>query len=376
MASTSPWKHDARGRPIAWRVYWRTPDGKKRSKVFDSKRDADLYAANAEVSKSKGNDFDPRKGRQRFRDYAQQWADAADWKPSTRRDWPKFLNRLEPHIGGLRLADIDRNALERTRAALTASGLARSTVEATMRRAMAVMRYAYANGVIGRDPTVGVKAAPKQRADDPTGKVGPDNVPTREEALAILNAAPSKYRAAVALGLAGLRIGEVLGMEWDRVNLATRQVTIDRQSDGWTISTPKNERTRTITVPELVATELRRHRRDYASDRWLFPGGGIEGTMHRASFYKAAWQPALKAAGMPGRFKFHSLRHFAASSLLAAGVPLPAVAGQLGDVVETVSKVYSHWLRDDAAIPADALDRVLAPSIIGTGTSVAPVLSV
>jgi integrase len=59
---------------------------------------------------------------------------------------------------------------------------------------------------------------------------------------------------------------------------------------------------------------------------------------------------------------FHGLRHFAASSMLAEGVPVPAVAGHLGDTVETISRVYAHWLRDDRDVPADALDLLLAPN--------------
>ena len=62
------------------------------------------------------------------------------------------------------------------------------------------------------------------------------------------------------------------------------------------------------------------------------------------------------------RFVFHSLRHFCASSLLAEGAPLAAVAGHLGDTVETVSRTYIHWLRDDRHVPAKVLDRVLASS--------------
>jgi hypothetical protein len=49
--------------------------------------------------------------------------------------------------------------------------------------------------------------------------------------------------------------------------------------------------------------------------------------------------------------------------MLADGAPLTAVAGHLGDTVETISKVYLHWLRDDRHVPAIVLDRLLAPSI-------------
>ena len=83
--------------------------------------------------------------------------------------------------------------------------------------------------------------------------------------------------------------------------------------------------------------------------------------MRRDQFYASAWKPALESAGLAGRFTFHALRHFCASTLLAEGAPLTAVAGHLGDTVETVSRTYVHWLRDDREVPADVLDRVLAP---------------
>ena len=79
-------------------------------------------------------------------------------------------------------------------------------------------------------------------------------------------------------------------------------------------------------------------------------------------FYASAWRPALKAAGLEGRFVFHSLRHFCASSMLAEGAPITAVAGHLGDTVETVTKTYAHWLRDDRDVPASVLDRLLMPA--------------
>jgi integrase len=59
-----------------------------------------------------------------------------------------------------------------------------------------------------------------------------------------------------------------------------------------------------------------------------------------------------------GRYTFHALRHFCASTLPADGTPIAAVAGQLGDTAETLSRTYAHWLRDDWDVPADVLDRV------------------
>lgn len=225
-----------------------------------------------------------------------------------------------------------------------------------------IMRAAYAGGRISRDPTRGLKA-PKIRAGENNGKVGPDQVPTRAEALAILDAAPRPFRAAIALGIAGLRIGEVLGMSADRIDLEHRKVTVDRQlqlvGGELVLTTPKAEKKRIIVVPGLVVMELRRHLRDHQAESFLFRGG--RGALLRRDYlYDSGWKPALRGAGLPAdRFVFHSLRHFCASTLLAEGAPLTAVAGHLGDTVETVSRTYVHWLRDDRDVPAAVLDRVL-----------------
>ena len=64
---------------------------------------------------------------------------------------------------------------------------------------------------------------------------------------------------------------------------------------------------------------------------------------------------------------FHSLRHWCASTLLAAGAPVPAVAGYLGDVPETVMRTYAHWLRDDRSLAATLLDQTFAAHELGGG---------
>jgi hypothetical protein len=46
-------------------------------------------------------------------------------------------------------------------------------------------------------------------------------------------------------------------------------------------------------------------------------------------------------------------------SMLTEGVNPMAVAGHLGDTLETLQRVYSHWMRDDRDVPADARDRIL-----------------
>ena len=63
------------------------------------------------------------------------------------------------------------------------------------------------------DPTVGTKS--RRRRGERPGKVGPLDVPTRDEVVSILEATPDRYRAGVALGASGLRVGEMLGLTAD-----------------------------------------------------------------------------------------------------------------------------------------------------------------
>jgi integrase len=347
----------------SWRARWREyPGGPQKARHFSRRVDAERFLDAIRGDLVRGAYVDPEAGRQTFADFAGEWAAAQDWKGTSRESWPYVRARLMPSLGDLPLSSIDRLTLQNMQREL-AGRYARSTVVLTMSYAKSILRAAHANGRIGRDPTLGLRSL-RVRAGERDGRVGPDQVPTRSEAGAILAATPERYRAATALGLAGLRIGEVLGLTADRLDLTQRQVTIDQQLqvlDGVPVlTTPKAEKARTIVVPGVVSLEIRRHLRDHQGNGLLFRDRQGR-PMRRQEFYSQVWRRSLRDAGLaPDRFVFHSLRHFCASTLLAEGAPLTAVAGHLGDTVETVSRTYVHWLRDDRTVPADVLDRVLA----------------
>lgn len=50
-----------------------------------------------------------------------------------------------------------------------------------------------------------------------------------------------------------------------------------------------------------------------------------------------------------------------------------AVAGHLGDTLETLQRVYAHWMRDDCDVPAEALDRILLVESAGSSRTAAAV---
>jgi integrase len=344
-----------------WRARYRDSAGREHAKHFERKADATNWLSTMTASIVSGNYIDPRAGRETFHDFGTAWAAAQDWKETTREGVPRAIARVEAVLPKqATLGSIDQLTIKRARIEL-AKAYAPKTVTLSMSYLLAIMRAAYATGRIGRDPTIGSRS--RRRRGDDADRVSADDVPTRAEVAAIWNAAPLRYRAAIALGAAGLRVGEVIGLTVDRIDVDDRTVTVDRQlqriGNEMAFTTPKGEKARTIKVPSAVALELRRHIREHQGDGLLFRGGrGAE--MRRDYFYASAWRPALIAAGLAeDAFVFHSLRHFCASSMLAEGVNPMAVAGHLGDTLETLQRVYAHWMRDDRDVPADALERIL-----------------
>ena len=54
---------------------------------------------------------------------------------------------------------------------------------------------------------------------------------------------------------------------------------------------------------------------------------------------------AIKASGVKP-IRIHDLRHSHVSNLIAAGVPVPAVAQRIGDNIQQVEKTYAHMMPD------------------------------
>lgn len=353
-----------------WQARYRDDQGRQRKRTFDTARDARAFLDDTRSAVRTRRYIDPAAGRETFASFAERWAAGQDWKESTRESFGAHLKRLATHLGGMQLDQVDELVLRNLRAALL-ERYAVNTATITLHYAVTIMRSAHRSGRVVRDSTTSI-TPPKRRGGDESGVVTADAVPTRDEVIALIGAAPSAYRAAIVLGACGLRIGEVLGATTSRLDLEAGALLVDRQlqrvGGELRFTAPKREKRRTVALPSWARIELRRHLREHGpfwpldgpGDDGLLFRGGRDAAMRRDQFYDAAWRPALTAAGLDGCYRFHSLRHWCASSLLAEGAPITAVAGHLGDTVETVSRTYAHWLRDDRDVPAMVLDRLLA----------------
>ena len=218
-----------------------------------------------------------------------------------------------------------------------------------MSQTKSVLKAAYSSGRIGRDPTLGL-VMPKVRAGQPDGRVPPDHVPHPGRGPHCSPRHSRPLSGCVALGVTGLRIGEVLAVTADRLDLERRRLVVDCQLPRIAVENRRSprrkpEKIRTLVLPGQWALELQRHLRDDQGGGVLFRGA--RGAMMRRDRSTPAWRPALVGAGLvrrPLRVPFSS--PFRGDN----------DAGRRGSdhgrrrpprgSVETVQRGYAHWLLD------------------------------
>ncbi len=126
----------------------------------------------------------------------------------------------------------------------------------------------------------------------------------------------------------GMRRGELLGLRWQDVDLERRVAVLHNTKNGDRRSVP--------IVPE-VAELLREHGKVRKLDNDLVFASKGRGPVWPDKY----WYRALDAAKIKD-FRFHDLRHTAASYLAMSGATVPELAAVLGHRTLQMVKRYAH----------------------------------
>lgn len=266
---------------------------------------------------------------------------------------------LNPQVGGLSLARLAVADVNRCYAALSKAGVGAGTVKSCNEVFASCLEHAVREGVI--------PAAPTRSAVKPKLRRKPVEVFGDDEVKAIIAAATGgKLEALFLVAVAsGAREGELLALELQDVEAGGLAVHVRRTLDyepkvGFVTNPPKSEQgIRVIDLPPLAADPLARHCEGRGAGPLFTTGTG--GYLSKTNFVKRDWKGLLKRAGVPYR-KFHVLRHTHASRLLAAGVDPAEVARRIGDRIETVMKVYAHWIRTAGRDTAAKVEAIYGPA--------------
>jgi integrase len=125
----------------------------------------------------------------------------------------------------------------------------------------------------------------------------------------------------------GMRLGEILGLQWSNLDLKNRFISIEK--------TKNNER-KIIPINDVLNAELTRLPRHVTSPYMFHHPDGTRLLRIDRSFHAA-----MKRAGIEG-FRFHDLRHTHASHLAMKGVPLETIGALLGHKDPKMTKRYAH----------------------------------
>lgn len=148
---------------------------------------------------------------------------------------------------------------------------------------------------------------------------------------------PQLQLSVILAATCGLRLSEICALTWDDIDLKSSTLTITkalvRGPEGYTLKQPKSRAGyRTVIIPPTTADYLRALPHDSTTLITVTP---------RA--ISAAFENVRDSLGLHCRF--HDLRHYYASVLLALGVPNKYAMTMMGHSTEyTLQHVYQHLM--------------------------------
>ena len=151
-----------------------------------------------------------------------------------------------------------------------------------------------------------------------------------------------KETALIVALYTGVRISELLALNWEDVDFKNKTLTINKQIYKRKLSTPKTQYSnRKIILHDIVINKLKEYKESLSV---IYPQifRGENGYWDRACFIENYFKKAVRLLDKP-EYSFHCLRHTYASYLIANEIPIKFVQEQLGhsDVMTTM-KIYGH----------------------------------
>ena len=240
-------------------------------------------------------------------------------------------------LGSMQVGSITRATITECRDELQAppSGGSRARGPATTVRYLAALSHLYSVAIndwewAETNPVKGISKPKEPRGRD---RCLSDDERGRLLAQCLASKSTDLYAFVILALCTGMRRGEIASLTWGDVDLSRGFSTLRHTKNGTSRGVP-------VRGPALEALKARSD--GHALGKQLvFPGA----TLTRAVNLTRAWMTALRRAGITN-FRFHDLRHSAASYLAMNGATTLEIAAVLGHKTLQMTHRYTHLTQD------------------------------
>jgi integrase len=205
-----------------------------------------------------------------------------------------------------------------------------------------------------------------RRGDEPKREI---QALTREEAAHLVAVArehfPRWYPWVLCALRTGLRLGELLALEWADLDWNGRFLVVRRNLVRGVLTTPKSHQRRRVDMSTQLASALIEWRKEQRArwlkkgkelPPWVFPS--LEGTALEERNVRHVFKRLLAKAELR-EIRLHDLRHSFASLLLQQGESVVYVKEQLGHAsIQITVDTYGHLIPGANRAAVDRLDDV------------------
>jgi integrase len=232
------------------------------------------------------------------------------------------LGRFATYLGpNACLQDIDRRLIERFQLELLSEGISKARVNRYVAALKCFFNRFIDWGKLQANPCRGIKLYPEMPRTHwlEAGQI----------AELVENSSPRLRPIVQVALLTGLRLGDILRLTWDRIDLAQGLIRVMQGKTQTPLLLPMSEALAEVlqAIPRVMDSPnvFHQHGRSVRRFGWV-----------RTDFTKA-----IKAAGLVGT-RFHDLRHTAATQLRRLGRDLQVVQQLLGHKTIRTTMRYSH----------------------------------
>lgn len=254
-------------------------------------------------------------------------------KPKSAKDQSVQLKWWKETLGSYTLADTTSALIAECRDQLTQGVTLRGKTRtpATINRYLAALSHVFTIAIkewgwIESNPILKVR-----KPKEPRGRTRFLSDEERERLLIACQESENSYLyLVIVLCLStGARRMEILGLQWSDVDLSRQIITLHQTKNG--------DRRVLPLVGQAFALMQQHSKVRQLHSKWVFPSLNGKKPMD----IRTPWETALKKAQISD-FRFHDLRHSAASYLAMNGASLAEIAEILGHKTLQMVKRYAH----------------------------------